>query len=173
MSSSSSSSSSFSQEPIVQQSIERSPDDFDSPPSLSSRSYSPPPNRLSPSSIRCPPPRCKPYASVVSARCGRIELAIRYPATQYGYNRSADHWGTITCGGEEGEKEGEKSRGSYYRNSHFSEHSPQPPPITGYQLWLIGYGIVKKFKPSKWTDGLMVMECCNKKNKTIFDLWGF
>ena len=152
MSSSSSSSSSFSQEPIVQQSIERSPDDFDSPPSLSSRSYSPPPNRLSPSSIRCPPPRCKPYASVVSARCGRIELAIRYPATQYGYNRSADHWGTISCGGGDGgEEEGDKSNRerSYYR-SYSSEHAPpQPPPITGYQLWLIGYGIVKKFKPSK------------------------
>ncbi len=154
-----SSPSSFSQKPIVQQSIERSADDFDSPssPSISpsptsSRSYSPPPNRLSPSSIRCPPPRCKPYASVVSARCGRIELAIRYPATQYGYNRSADHWGTISCGGgeKEGEEEGDKSRrgeGGYYR-SYSSEHAP-PPPITGYQLWLIGYGIVKKFKPSK------------------------
>ncbi|KAF7495631.1 hypothetical protein SSS_08137 [Sarcoptes scabiei] len=69
---------------------------------------------------RCRPPRCKPYASVLKAQCSSIELQIRYPSNQYGYNHSIDHWGTIYCNDQ----------------------------VLGYQIWLIGYGIVKKFHPS-------------------------
>ena len=66
-------------------------------------------------------PRCKPYATVEYAQCSQIELKIRYPTNQYGYNHTIDHWGTINCNDND---------------------------IIGYQLWLIGYGIVKKFRSS-------------------------
>lgn len=69
----------------------------------------------------CRAPRCKPYASVKEAHCSRIELEIHYPRHQYGYNQSIDYWGTVTCNDQ----------------------------VHGYQLWLIGYGIVKRFRPGK------------------------
>nr|XP_027201561.1 uncharacterized protein LOC113795569 [Dermatophagoides pteronyssinus] len=68
------------------------------------------------------PPRCKPYATVEYAQCTRIELKIRYPTNQYGYNHSIDYWGTINCNDND---------------------------VIGYQLWLIGYGIVKKFRSNE------------------------
>ncbi|KAH7646587.1 hypothetical protein HUG17_2125 [Dermatophagoides farinae] len=67
-------------------------------------------------------PRCKPYATVEYAQCSQIELKIRYPTNQYGYNHTIDHWGTINCNDND---------------------------IIGYQLWLIGYGIVKKFRSNE------------------------
>ena len=76
----------------------------------------------------CNPPLCKIYASVKSAQCERIELAIHYPSHQYGYNKSIDYWGTIKC----------------------------DESILGFKVWILGFTIIKNFSPSKLNTNLLL-----------------
>ena len=66
---------------------------------------------------KCDVPRCKAYASVIRSECSTIVLKIRYPETQYGYNRTTHEWTTINC----------------------------DTNIDGYKIWIIGQGVVRKF----------------------------
>ncbi|KAI2809529.1 hypothetical protein BLOT_000678 [Blomia tropicalis] len=93
------------------------------------------------SALHCQPPRCKPYPTIIRANCTVIELAIRYPSNQYGYNRTIDHWGTITCADQ----------------------------INGFQLWLIGYGVVKKFHPNE----PIVMDNLIPGKRYCFNGWAY
>lgn len=73
-------------------------------------------------STQCLPPKCKPYASVIHAECDYVELNITYPRSQHGYNRSINVWGNIWCNDE----------------------------IGGFQIWVVGQGILKRFLKSKF-----------------------
>jgi len=75
-------------------------------------------------SKRCLPPKCKPYATVKRAKCNTVELNITYPHSQHGLNRSTNLWGTVLCNDE----------------------------IGGFQIWVVGYGILKRFLPRKSSD---------------------
>ena len=66
---------------------------------------------------KCAVPRCKAYASVIRSECSTIVLKIRYPESQYGLNASTQEWTTVSC----------------------DDH------IDGYQIWIIGQGIVRKY----------------------------
>ena len=72
-------------------------------------------------SSECLPPKCKPYASVLFAHCDAVELNITYPRYQHGLNRSTDRWENILCNDE----------------------------IGGFMLWVVGHGILKRFRQRK------------------------
>ena len=61
----------------------------------------------------------QPYATVREARCDRVVLNITYPYSQHGYNRSTNVWGNVLCSDE----------------------------IGGFQIWVVGHGILKRFLP--------------------------
>ncbi|CAG2116690.1 unnamed protein product [Medioppia subpectinata] len=61
----------------------------------------------------------EPYATVWDAKCDRVVLNITYPYSQHGFNSSTKVWGNVLCNDE----------------------------IGGFQIWVVGYGILKRFLP--------------------------
>ncbi|CAG2176784.1 unnamed protein product, partial [Oppiella nova] len=63
----------------------------------------------------------EPYATVWDAKCDRVVLNLTYPHSQHGFNQSTKVWGNVLCNDE----------------------------IGGFQIWVVGYGILKRFLPRK------------------------
>ncbi|XP_054166094.1 uncharacterized protein LOC128963606, partial [Oppia nitens] len=90
---------------------------------------------------RCLPPKCKPYATVWEAKCDRVVLNLTYPHSQHGYNSSTKVWGNILCDDE----------------------------IGGFQIWVVGYGILKRFLPQD----TIVIEKLTPGKTYCFNGWAY